>query len=249
MLDNVKERLTKKLGPLPIWAWALIAVVVAYAAYRFTVGSRSVGAGDPLYDDEPGSIEDTDLDTTPNTSGSIGSGSGVGSGGNPAAIPTDQTPYDVTYPDYVGAGPYDSFYDPGYDPGIIDSTDDPVTLSRPTTTTAPAPKQSRNTMLVNERLALAEKAASEGNMAAAQNYARAALAFSRSETSTANINNILSAYGGTSTAAKAAAKPTPAKKATAAPVKKTAAKKTATKASNAVTKAAKKVVKKTVKGK
>lgn len=55
---------------------------------------------------------------------------------------------------------------------------------------------SANTQKVNERLALAEQAAAQGNMAAAVAYAKAALGFSKSDASTANINKIIAAYSG-----------------------------------------------------
>lgn len=51
-----------------------------------------------------------------------------------------------------------------------------------------------NTQKVNERLALAEQAAAQGNYSAAVNYAQAALAYSKTESSTANIDKIINAY-------------------------------------------------------
>lgn len=53
---------------------------------------------------------------------------------------------------------------------------------------------SKNTQKVNERLALAEQAAASGNFEAAVNYAQAAAAYSKSESSNQNISNILGAY-------------------------------------------------------
>lgn len=34
-MDNLKERLSAKLGPLPVWAWGLIAAVLAFIAYLY----------------------------------------------------------------------------------------------------------------------------------------------------------------------------------------------------------------------
>lgn len=53
---------------------------------------------------------------------------------------------------------------------------------------------SRNTKRVNERLRLAEQAAAQGNFQAAVNYAAAAIPFSRSQSSTQNVLNVINAY-------------------------------------------------------
>lgn len=65
---------------------------------------------------------------------------------------------------------------------------------------------SSNTKKVNERLALAEQAAKAGNFEAAANYAKAAAAYSKSPSSNANVQKVVSAY---SSAATAAANPQP----------------------------------------
>lgn len=67
---------------------------------------------------------------------------------------------------------------------------------------------STNTQKVNERLALAEQAAAAGNMQAAVNYANAALAYSQTASSTANINKIIAAYSA-QPAAPTASSPSP----------------------------------------
>lgn len=74
--------LTKKVGPLPVWAWAAIALIGGYLLYEHYKSSASstpaTSATAPAAD----------------TSGSTGDGSGSGSGGSPDTGPTTPTtPY------------------------------------------------------------------------------------------------------------------------------------------------------------
>jgi hypothetical protein len=73
---------------------------------------------------------------------------------------------------------------------------------------------STNTQLVNQRLALAQQAAAQGNYAAATAYASAAAAYSKSTASNQNIQNIINAY---SAAGQAASQPTATTPASPAP--------------------------------
>jgi hypothetical protein len=45
-MDDLKERITAKLGPLPVWAWGVIAAVLALIAYFYY--QRSSGSNDTV---------------------------------------------------------------------------------------------------------------------------------------------------------------------------------------------------------
>lgn len=44
-MDNLKERLSAKLGPLPVWAWGIIAAVIAFVSYLYYKRSSTGIAG------------------------------------------------------------------------------------------------------------------------------------------------------------------------------------------------------------
>lgn len=97
--SNVKDRLTAKLGPLPVWAWALIAVGVGYAAYRiFYKPESNEGpsyAVDAEYADNPPSDDSGGLSSAYSTvPSSTTAGLSSGSGGVslvPGAMPDDSS--------------------------------------------------------------------------------------------------------------------------------------------------------------
>jgi len=83
-LHGLEGRLTKKLGPLPVWVWALIIVGVGYAAYHYTVG-KSGGASAAVSTDAA-AASDT---AGGGTAGVPVGGSGTGGGGSGYVPPTD----------------------------------------------------------------------------------------------------------------------------------------------------------------
>jgi len=97
--SNIKDRLTSKLGPLPVWAWALIAVGVGYAAYRIFYKPES-GEGpsysvDAEYADNPAGDDSGGLSSAYSTVPSgVTAGLSSGSGGVglvPGAMPDDSS--------------------------------------------------------------------------------------------------------------------------------------------------------------
>lgn len=59
------ERLTAKVGPLPVWAWALILFVGAVLALRFTRTSSDSGTSDAATPAPTTGMSALDQDTTP----------------------------------------------------------------------------------------------------------------------------------------------------------------------------------------
>lgn len=117
--SNLTERFTKKLGPLPIWAWALIIVGVGYAAYRLTAGGAGGSAAtaeatpDEGYSvDSPSGAEDT---FSPDTSASLPAS--LSGGGGYAPI---QSQPQTLYSDSSGIG-LGSYGEGNPLPVIIDS--------------------------------------------------------------------------------------------------------------------------------
>lgn len=91
--SNIGDRLTKKIGPLPLWAWAAIIVGVGYVAYKF-LGPKGSSSSDAAATD---SADGTTPDDTSNPGLSFGSdltspsvgipGSGGGTSLPPASYP------------------------------------------------------------------------------------------------------------------------------------------------------------------
>lgn len=219
------ETLKRKVGPLPVWAWALIIVGVGYVAYRTLRGNAAPVDTSTI---DPYSLDNTNVGTNP-----LDTGGSFGGGGGGSTFPTlpdlyqggaTNSGFDPSLIDSYLSSLFDGGYDPGLAPGfggdILGNT--PVGDSTsPVVVTAPkAAAGSVNTQKVNERLQLAEQAAASGNLAAAVNYARAALPYSKSDTSTANVKSIIASYetalnashtsGGTPAPTQPAATPAPA---------------------------------------
>lgn len=93
--------LTKKKGPLPIWAWAIITAGILYLAYRHFRGSGSTAASPTLTDAGSQAATPTDVPTGPVDT----SGNGVTPVEPPGTTVGDQTqlPWwadpNYTYPD------------------------------------------------------------------------------------------------------------------------------------------------------
>lgn len=209
-LSNLGERFTRKLGPLPVWAWAAIIVVGGYLTYRMvtrgnmaTAGSATDTAAGDL-----GSIDGTsvsDLATGTDYSGD----SYVPAGNSGATYPLDSSegiglgsswdPTDLTdtLDEYL-SGRLGAIFSPGDGQANVDNTtavtSNPGIVNNTGGTSNATKAQSKNTRLVNERLKLAEQAAAQGNYQAAVNYANAALPYSKTASSTANIQKIIAAY-------------------------------------------------------
>jgi hypothetical protein len=62
-MDNIKERLTAKLGPLPVWAWGLIAAVLAFIAYLYYQRSGSANSSTEIDPDSIPSIDGSGYQT------------------------------------------------------------------------------------------------------------------------------------------------------------------------------------------
>lgn len=208
-LSNLGERFTRKLGPLPVWAWAAIIVVGGYLTYRMVTRGNAATAGSATDTaaGDLGSIDGTsvsDLATGTDYSGD----SYVPAGNSGATYPLDSSegiglgsswdPTDLTdtLDEYL-SGRLGAIFSPGDGQANVDNTSAVQTSGSANNTggTSNATKaQSKNTRLVNERLKLAEDAANAKNYEAAVAYANAALAYSKTASSTANIQKIIAAY-------------------------------------------------------
>lgn len=103
-MNNVKQSLTRKLGPLPVWAWALIfgAALYIYRSRKALTG----GASSAL-------TSATDTST----------GTGTGSGGTPAdpvTLQPGESVYDPNTGQLLGASPGQQAPTPPGDPIPID---------------------------------------------------------------------------------------------------------------------------------
>jgi hypothetical protein len=88
-MPGVVERATAKVGPLPVWAWALVILVGGYLAYRFTAGrssssSSSTTSAEPATQaTDPGSLDLTpvgaDTGSPPASSGQGGAADNLNS--------------------------------------------------------------------------------------------------------------------------------------------------------------------------
>lgn len=111
------EILTRKLGPLPTWVWAIIGLGVAYVGYKYVGKSSSATpATTPATTPDPGATPDTsstdptiptDTSYSPATNPTDSSGIGYGSTG---------AGYSSPYPQYD----YSSANSPAYDPNAAD---------------------------------------------------------------------------------------------------------------------------------
>ena len=83
---SLSQRYTEKVGPLPVWAWALLILIVGYLIYRHSKGSSSSS-------DTSSTSPDTSTSTEPDTSGTPGpdrTGGGTSTGGPDAASLNDE---------------------------------------------------------------------------------------------------------------------------------------------------------------
>lgn len=99
--NDLKESLTRKLGPLPVWAWALIAGVAVYLYRIRSVGGSALtsaltGAG------ASGGGSGVDAG---NGTGAVGSGGGIGGGGDPVTLQPGETVYDPNNGKLVSGAP------------------------------------------------------------------------------------------------------------------------------------------------
>ena len=101
---NIGDRLTKKLGPLPLYAWALIIVGVGYVAYRY-VGRGASAAVSPASVAAPDATSSAAEDST----GSYGSPDTGSAGGGGVSLPSADTNVPATS-DY-SAPDYSNIYD------------------------------------------------------------------------------------------------------------------------------------------
>lgn len=110
---NIGDRLTKKLGPLPLYAWALIIVGVGYVAYRY-VGRGASAAVSPGSVAAPDATSSAAEDSTGSYTPSPDTGSSGGGGVSlPSADTNGFTASEYGTPDYSGiydllAGYFDS---------------------------------------------------------------------------------------------------------------------------------------------
>ena len=93
-LHNIGDRLQKKLGPLPVWAWALIIVGVGYGVYHYTIGKNVGSASDTPTDAVASDATPLDTSLLPPAS----SGSGVGGGYAPDTGPGTTYVPPITFP-------------------------------------------------------------------------------------------------------------------------------------------------------
>jgi len=92
-MTKIRQSLTRKIGPLPLWAWGIIAGVAIYV-YR-SRQALVTGAGTPASVDA----------NSPSVTDQTGSGSGGGGGGDPVTLGPGESVYDPSTGQLIGAAP------------------------------------------------------------------------------------------------------------------------------------------------
>lgn len=132
-MNNVKELLNKKYGPLPVWAWAAITAVLIFGLYYIRKKRAASSTTANQTPSDAGNVSANPQDYYPYDNGSGGGGSG---------LETPQTPPEVA----IGTGPVpssDSAVPPTSQPSSpVTTTPNETTTASPT---APSPKASTNT--------------------------------------------------------------------------------------------------------
>lgn len=93
----MKDTLTRRLGPLPVWAWAIIGVSIAAIGY-WTFTHRAPGHSDETVNDTTGRAPGTA--TTPGGSKAPSGGGGSGGGTGGVSLPTETPAPQYDYTDY-----------------------------------------------------------------------------------------------------------------------------------------------------
>ena len=77
---GIGSKLTKKLGPLPVWGWGLVGVVAAYFVYKYISGKSAASAAATTAATAP-TTGTTGLGSADTGAGSTASGNGYNGGG------------------------------------------------------------------------------------------------------------------------------------------------------------------------
>src|ERR1700692_4030612 len=77
---GIGSKLTKKLGPLPVWGWGLVGVVAAYFVYKYISGKSAASAAATTAATAP-TTGTTGLGSADTTGASGGGSSGYSDGG------------------------------------------------------------------------------------------------------------------------------------------------------------------------
>lgn len=181
IVGGVKRTLTKKLGPLPVWGWAGIGIVVGGAVWYM---GKHRGASTPALQGGAVSVD---------SGGPIGSGGG--GGGTPGEITAPPTSPPVSTPGGEGITPITPVS------SSIDNRPPAVQMPGAATITAPTPEEIA--YAINRRNASTGDEQSQWKGVTQEHTQRLAASLNQTPQGRQQLSNVTTAYKASPTAAEA----------------------------------------------